>query len=152
MSQRIIPVDQLSQLEGRELGSSGWHRVTQDEVNQFAQATHDTYWIHTDPERARKESPFKTTIAHGFYTLSLCAHMMQQVLKVEGAKVTINYGANRVRFPAPVPVGSQIRGGVTLTKVEKVEGGLQVTVTVTVEREGEAKPACVAELLTRYFL
>jgi acyl dehydratase len=152
MPPRIIPVDQLSQFVGQELGTSSWHLVTQEEVNQFAEATHDTYWIHTDPERARKESPFKTTIAHGFYTLSLCAHMIQQVLKVEGAKITVNYGANRVRYPAPVPVGSQIRGRVTLSKVEKVEGGLQVTVTVTIEREGEAKPACVAELLTRHFL
>ena len=152
MPPRIVPVDQLSLLEGQELGSSGWHRVTQEEVNQFAQATHDTYWIHTDPERARKESPFGTTIAHGFYTLSLCPHMVQEVFKVEGAKITINYGVNRVRFPAPVPVGSQVRGRVTLTKVEKVDGGLQSTLTVTIEREGEAKPVCVAEMLARFFL
>ena len=152
MPPRMIPLDQLSQLEGQELGSSSWHRVTQEEVTQFAQATHDTYWIHTDPERARKESPFGTTIAHGFFTLSFCAHVLQQVFTVEGAKMTINYGVDRVRFPAPLPVGSEIRGRVTLTKVEKVSGGLQATTNVTIEREGEAKPVCVAELLIRFFL
>ena len=152
MPPQIVSVGELSRLEGQELGRSDWHRVTQDEVNAFAQATHDTYWIHTDPERARKESPFGTTIAHGFYTLSLCAHFIQQVFTVEGSKMTINYGLNRVRFPAPLPVGSRVRGRVALTKVEEVPGGRQCTVTVTIEREGEAKPVCVAEQLMRYFL
>ena len=152
MPPRIIPLDQLAQLEGQELGCTDWHRVTQEEVNQFGLATHDTYWIHTDPERARRESPFGTTIAHGFFTLSFCAHVLQQLFTVEGAKMTINYGLNRVRFPAPVPVGSQIRGRASLMKVEKIEGGLQAAVAVTIEREGEAKPACVAEQLIRFFL
>ena len=152
MPPKVIPVSEISQFEGQELGITNWHRVTQDEVNAFAHATHDTYWIHTDPERATKESPFGTTVAHGFFTLSLCAYFIQQVFTVEGAKVTINYGVNRVRFPAPLPVGSQVRARVTLTKMEEVSGGRQCTTTVTIEREGETKPVCVAEVLFRYFL
>lgn len=148
----VIPVGELARFEGQELGRSNWHLVTQEEVNAFAQATHDTYWIHTDPERARTESLWRTTVAHGFYTLSLTAHFLHQVFTVEGAKVGINYGVNRVRFPAPCPVGSKIRGRVTLTKVEEVPGAVQCTVILTIEREGEIKPVCVAETILRYYL
>jgi len=152
MPPQVISVQEVSQLEGQEVGITTWHRVTQEEVNAFAHATHDTYWIHTDPERARKESPFGTAVAHGFFTLSLCSFFIQQLFTVEGARMTINYGLNRVRFPAPLPVGSQVRGRVTLTKVEEVSGGRQCTATVTIEREGHTKPVCVAEVLFRYFL
>lgn len=152
MPPKGISIGELPRLEGQELGISEWHRVTQEEINAFAHATHDTYWIHTDPERARKESPFGTTVAHGFFTLSLCVYFIQQLFRVEGAKMTINYGVNRVRFPAPLPVGSRIRGRATLTKVEETSGGPQCTVTVAIEREGEGKPVCVAEVVLRYFL
>ncbi len=152
MPPQVISVQEVSRLEGQEVGITTWHRVTQDDVNAFAHATHDTYWIHTDPERAREESPFGTTVAHGFFTLSLCSYFIQQLFTVEGATMTINYGLNRVRFPAPLPVGSQVRGRVALTRVEEVSGGLQCAATVTVEREGEGKPVCVAEILLRYFL
>ncbi len=150
MPPQVVSVDELSRLQGQELGITNWHRVTQEEVNAFAQATHDTYWIHTDPERAKKESPFGTTVAHGFFTLSLCAYFIQQLFTVKGTKMMINYGMNRVRFPAPLPVGSQVRGRVSLTKVEEVSGGRQCTSTVTIEREGETKPVCVAEVLLRF--
>jgi acyl dehydratase len=152
MPPQVISVQEVSRLEGQEVGITTWHRVTQEEVDAFAHATHDTYWIHTDPERARKESPFGTTVAHGFFTLSLTAYFLQQVLAVEGAKIAINYGVNRVRFPAPCPVGSQIRARVTLTKVEEVPGGIQCTVSFTIERDGELKPVCVAEKIIRYYL
>ena len=152
MSPLVIPVGELARFEGEELGRSNWHLVTQEDINAFAQVTHDTYWIHTDPERARKESPWGTTVAHGLYTLSLAAHFLRQVFTVEGAKLVVNYGLNRVRFAAPCPVGSRIRGRATLTKVEEVPGGVQCTVTLTIEREGQVKPVCVAEEVLRYVL
>jgi acyl dehydratase len=136
---------------GRDLGYSDWILVDQDRVDAFAEATEDRQWIHVDPERA-KAGPFGGTIAHGYLTLSLLAPFMGDLLHVEGVRMGVNYGANRVRFPAPVPVGSRLRAHGELAAVQEVnDGGLQLTVLVTVEREGGGKPVCVAEKLVRLY-
>ena len=134
---------------GLELGPSEWQEVTQEQVNAFADATGDHQWIHVDPERAAA-GPFGGTIAHGFLTLSLIPSFTFQLMHVEDASNAINYGVNKVRFPAPVPVGSRVRGSYRVDDVSDVPGGVQVTTTVTVEREGGEKPVCVAETVTRY--
>ena len=135
---------------GDHLGYSEYHTVTQEQVNLFADATGDHQWIHIDVERA-KAGPFGGPIAHGYLTLSLAPVLLAQVLQVDGVAMGVNYGANKVRFPAPVPVGSNVRIGAVLKDVEDVTGGLQVTVEATFEVEGAAKPSCVAELLFRYY-
>ena len=135
---------------GEHLGYSGYHTVTQEQVIKFADATGDHQWIHLDVERA-KAGPFGGPIAHGYLTLSLAPVLLAQVLKVEGVTMGVNYGANKVRFPSPVQVGSNLRVGAELVKVEDVAGGLQVTVEATFECEGAAKPSCVAELVFRYY-
>lgn len=135
---------------GDHLGYSEYHRVTQEQVNLFADATGDHQWIHIDVERA-KAGPFGGPIAHGYLTLSLAPVLLAQVLQVDGVAMGVNYGANKVRFPAPVPVGSNIRIAAVLKGVEDVTGGVQVTVEATFEVEGAAKPSCVAELLFRYY-
>jgi acyl dehydratase len=135
--------------KGESLGFSEWHKITQEQVNAFADATGDHQWIHVDPERAAA-GPFGGPVAHGFLTLSLAPMLVAEVLEVADAAVTINYGLNRVRFPAPLPVGSRVRADVTCTAVDDVPGGLQATFTVTFEREGGGKPVCVADLLLRY--
>ena len=135
---------------GEHLGYSEYHRVTQEQVNLFADATGDHQWIHIDVERA-KAGPFGGPIAHGYLTLSLAPNLLAQVLQVEGVAMGVNYGANKVRFPAPVPVGSNVRIGAQLKAVEDVSGGLQVTIETTFEVEGASKPSCVAELLFRYY-
>lgn len=137
-------------LLGATLGPTEWHEVTQSRVDAFAEATGDHQWIHVDPERAAA-GPFGSTIAHGFFTLSLCATLLGEVLRVDGYELTVNYGVNRVRFPAPVPVGSRVRGRFTVVSVEAVSGGDQAVVEATVEREGADKPVCVAELVLRFF-
>ncbi|WP_199254899.1 MaoC family dehydratase [Mycolicibacterium mengxianglii] len=143
-------VDELVAAKGEELGSSEWVTISQDEVNMFADATGDHQWIHVDPEKAAS-GPFGTTIAHGFMTLSLLPRLMHQIYTVKGIKLAINYGLNKVRFPAPVPVGSKVRGTSTLTDTQDIgQGTVQVTVTTTIEIEGAAKPACVAESILRY--
>ena len=124
--------------------------VTQERVNQFADATGDHQWIHIDPERAAAESPYGTTIAHGYLTLSLSNMFLPTLITVEQISMGINYGANKVRFPSPVPVGSLIRVGAELTSVDEITGGVQAAITITVEVEGSPKPACVVESLTRY--
>jgi acyl dehydratase len=134
---------------GRELGTSGWLEVTQDRVNQFADATGDHQWIHVDPERA-KAGPFGGPIAHGYLTLSLSNALLPEIVEVRGVSMGVNYGANKVRFPAPVPVGSRIRARATLAAVEDVPGGIQTTMVVTIEVEGGEKPACVVESLSRF--
>jgi acyl dehydratase len=136
-------------LLGASLGPTAWHEVTQGRVDAFAEATGDHQWIHVDPARAAG-GPFGTTIAHGFFTLSLCATLLGEVLHVEGYGLTVNYGVNRVRFPAPVPVGSRVRGRFTVLSVEAVSGGDQAVIEATVEREGGEKPVCVAELVLRF--
>src|SRR6476620_5465339 len=130
---------------GREVATSDWLEVTQERINQFAESTEDRQWIHIDPERAASESPFKTTIAHGFLTLSLLSVLAKSAISVGGVRMGINYGLNRVRFVSPVPAGARIRGRFTLAVMEEIKGGVQSTWNVTVEREGSDKPCCVAE-------
>jgi len=139
----------IADLAGREL-VSGWRELEQARVDLFGQATDDLQWIHVDPERAA-EGPFGSTIAHGFLTLSLVVPLFEEALPpLEGYALTVNYGLNRVRFTAPVPVGSRIRGRFLIAAVEEVPGGDQLTVAATVEVEGSDKPACVAEALFRF--
>ena len=139
---------ELKELAGQEVGMSEWFPVTQELIGQFADVGQDRQWIHVDIERAKKESPFGTTVAHGFLTLSLVVRLWNEVAP-EAPGVTLNYGLNRVRFPAPVPAGSRIRGRFRVEAVEEVPGGRQATVAATIEREGSEKPVCVAELLFR---
>lgn len=142
--------DELKAKVGSHLGYSSWHTVTQEEVNLFADATADHQWIHVDPARA-KTGPFGTTIAHGYFTLSLAPVLLAEIMTVDGPRFAVNYGLNRVRFPAPVPVGSKLRCGAELESVEDIEGGCQVELKLTFEVEGSAKPSCVANVLFRYY-
>jgi acyl dehydratase len=135
---------------GTELGVTDWHEVTQAEVDAFADATGDHQWIHVDPERAAR-SPLGGTIAHGLFTLSLAPAMTSALLSFEGFAFALNYGYNRVRFPAPLPVGSRVRMRAKLAAVEDIAGGAQITIVQTFEREGEDKPVCVAESLARVY-
>ena len=144
-------IDEIKALKGKHLGHSEWLEIDQDRVNAFADATLDHQWIHVDRERAEKESPFGTTIAHGYLTLSLVPHLYHQVLEVKDVKMTINYGLNKLRFPSPVPVGSKVRMGVEVDEVEEVKGGVQCVMKCTTEVDGGDKPAMVAELLFRYY-
>jgi acyl dehydratase len=137
--------------KGETLGSSDWVEITQEQVNTFADATGDHQWIHVDVERAKKESPFGGPIAHGFLTLSLVPMLSWQVYTAEGAKMGVNYGSNKVRFPAPVPVGSKIRATLVLTDASMVGEAVQAVVTCTVEIEGGSKPACIAETVSRIY-
>ncbi len=148
MTSTTTTIAELPSLKGQELGTSDWYEVTQDAVNLFADATGDHQWIHVDVERAKKESPFGGPIAHGYLTLSLLVPLVAQTYTVTDAKMGVNYGLNKVRFPAPVPVGSKVRARVTLKDVEEVAGGLQNTLSVTIEREGGDKPVCIAEWVT----
>jgi len=151
MSPRVINgVDELKSLVGEHIGYSDWVEITQDQVNQFADATGDHQWIHVDVERA-KEGPFGGPIAHGYLTLSLGPVLQTQVFRLEGFTMGVNYGANKIRFPAPVPVGSKLRLGVKLLSVEDIAGGVQMVSEFTFEVEGAAKPSCVAEVLLRSY-
>jgi acyl dehydratase len=134
---------------GTHLGYSEWLEITQERVNLFADATGDHQWIHVDPERA-KDGPFGTTIAHGYLTLSITNQLFPQLMRVPGATMGVNYGANKVRFPAPVPVGARIRMGCEIVDTEDVPGGVQVVTRNTVEVEGGDKPACVVEAISRW--
>ena len=138
----------VADLVGAELGPTDWLQVTQARVDEFARATDDPQWIHTDPERAAA-GPFGGTIAHGFLTLSLCVPFLYELMPDRGFALSVNYGVNRVRFPAPVPVGSRIRASFRLESVAEVSGGEQAVIVATVEREGAEKPVCVAELVVR---
>jgi acyl dehydratase len=142
--------DSLRAAVGQHAGYSDWHVVTQEDINLFAQATGDHQWIHVDLERAA-QGPFGTTIAHGYMTLSLIPMLAAQVSRVDGVKMGVNYGCNKVRFPSPVPSGSKVRAGVQLKSVEDVPGGVQVINEVTIEREGGDKPCCVAETVSRVY-
>ncbi|WP_329574846.1 MaoC family dehydratase [Streptomyces sp. NBC_01361] len=144
-------VDELRAAVGEQLGYSDWVEIEQKRIDQFAEATGDHQWIHVDPERA-KEGPFGTTIAHGYLTLSLLPLFGPQLIRVDGMKMGVNYGTNKVRFPAPVPVGSRLRATAKITGVDDVPGGVQVSVAFTVERDGGDKPVCVAESVSRYYL
>jgi acyl dehydratase len=145
-----LRVDDLESRVGQELAVSPWFEIAQDRIDLFAKATEDYQWIHVDRERA-KGSPFGGTIAHGFLTLSMLPKLSETALEITGRKMGVNYGVNKVRFPAPVPAGAKIRGRFTLAKVEKVEGGVQTTWNVVVEREGGAKPVMVAETVSRHY-
>jgi len=149
-SKTTTTLAELPSLKGQQLGVSEWFEVTQDRVNTFADATDDHQWIHVDTERAA-ESPFGGPIGHGFLTLSLFVPMWSQILHVTDVTMGVNYGLNKVRFPAPVPVGSRIRLVATLLDVEEVKGGLQLTASGVIEREGSDKPVCVLESLTRLY-
>lgn len=140
----------LEPLVGQSLGTSEWLEVDQQRIDQFAEATNDHQWIHVDPERAAS-GPFGTTIAHGYLTLSLLIPLWSELLTVRSVTSAVNYGLDKVRFPAPVPVGSKIRASATLAKLDTFDGGAQLTVDVVVEREGGSKPVCVARPIFRFF-
>ncbi|WP_433193680.1 MaoC family dehydratase [Nocardia sp. CA-107356] len=140
-------IGELEQAVGTHLGYSEWHTVTQEQIDLFAEATGDHQWIHVDPERAA-QGPFGTTIAHGYLTLSLLPLLVSQVYRVDGLKMGINYGCNKVRFPSPVPSGSRVRASVELAEIKPTGAGFQVMARVTIERDGGDKPACVAEALS----
>jgi acyl dehydratase len=147
----VVDLADLGGLVGREVATSDWLVVTQDRINAFADATGDHQWIHVDPERASAETPFGATIAHGFLTLSLLSTLMRDALTVDGPRMTLNYGLNRVRFVSPVPSGSRIRARVALASVDDKGDSIQATWTVTIERDGSDKPAVVAEWIVRYY-
>jgi acyl dehydratase len=146
----INGLDELKSKVGEELGVSDWIDVTQEAIDAFADATGDHQWIHVDPERA-KDTPFGGTIAHGLYTLSLGPQLSYSLFEVQGVAFGLNYGYNKVRYPAPLPVGSKVRMRATLTSADDIPGGLQMTITQTFEREGGDKPVCVAESVSRIY-
>lgn len=147
---RLVPFADLESIVGQEVGVSPWHQITQSQVNKFAEATGDHQWIHVDVERATKE--LGAPIAHGYLTLSLLPHMMMETLDVQGGRMSINYGLNRVRFAAPVRAGDRIRARFTLAALEDFAGGIQLTWHALVEIEGQHKPACVAEMIARRYI
>ena len=147
----VLELGDLGGLVGCEVATSDWLVITQDRINAFADATGDHQWIHLDADRARAETPFGMTIAHGFLTLSLLSALMRDALTVNGPRMTLNYGLNRVRFVSAVPSGSRVRARIALGKIEDIGDSIQATWSVTVEREGGDKPAAVAEWIVRYF-
>ncbi|MFE7277805.1 MaoC family dehydratase [Streptomyces sp. NPDC057623] len=151
MSAKTITFDELPAMKGESLGTSDWFRIEQDRIGRFADATDDHQWIHVDPERA-KDGPFGAAVAHGFLTLSLLIPLWSQVFEVTDATTSVNYGLNKVRFPAPVPAGAEIRLTGTVTDVEEVAGGaVQITADVVLEVRGGAKPACAAQPVFRFY-
>ena len=146
----ITGLDELKASKGQRLGTSEWHEVTQEAIDAFADVTGDHQWIHVDVERA-KETPFGGTIAHGYYTLSLAPMLVEQVMSLEGFAFAVNYGLDRVRFLAPVPVGSRVRVHVELRALEEIAGGAQIMLELTFEVEGGEKPACVAQTVSRVY-
>ncbi len=151
MTTNIDGIAGLKERVGQHLGYSNYVDITQEQVNTFADATGDHQWIHVDVERAKQESPFGGPIAHGYLTLSLGPTLAPQIMVVSGVKMGVNYGCEKVRFPSPVPVGSKLRLGAQLDKVDEIDGGAQVTMTFTYEVEGAVKPACVAQVVFRYY-
>ena len=145
----IYGIDQLEERVGQEIAVSDWLTVNQARIDSFAEASGDDQWIHVDGERSARESPYRTTVAHGFLTLSLLSRLLRDSIEVRGARLGINYGLNRVRFTGPVPAGSRVRARFRLASLEMIEGGVQITWNVAIEREGEAKPVLVAEWITR---
>jgi len=143
---------QLTAYVGKEMVSP-WRQVTQEEITTFADITGDRQWIHVDVERARRESPYGGTIAHGFFTLSLSSKLLREAVgAIEGTRMGINYGLNKVRFPSALPSGSMVRARCTLQRLDPADGGVQATWNVMIERDGSAKPCCAAEWLVRYLL
>ncbi|BBJ38008.1 MaoC family dehydratase [Streptomyces antimycoticus] len=151
MSITVNGLDELKKLAGSDLGTSEWIEVTQDRIDTFADATGDHQWIHTDPERAA-QGPFGAPIAHGYLTLSLFIPLFTQLLDVRGVTTKVNYGLNKVRFPAPVRVGSRLRLAARLSSVEDVPGGVQIAVDGTIEADGGTKPAAVVQSLSRFYV
>jgi len=152
MAARVVDsIGELQKLAGSEIGTTEWLTVTQERIGQFAEATEDRQWIHVDGERAQRESPYGTTIAHGFLTLSLLSWFLKQAIEVRGVQMGVNYGVNRVRFPAPVPAGARIRARVELKSAEAIPRGCEAAFLFTVEREGSRKPCCVAEWVVRFY-
>jgi acyl dehydratase len=153
MSPKILDSpDSLKDLIGQEIAITSWFNVTQERIHQFADATLDHQWIHVDVERARRESPFKEPVAHGFLTLSLLPHFMQEVLQIKrGVRLGVNYGLNRVRFVSPVIAGSNVRARIALQSIKEVPDGLEAVFNATLEVEGGARPCCVAEWVVRYY-
>ncbi|TFV68211.1 UNVERIFIED_ORG: MaoC family dehydratase [Bacillus sp. AZ43] len=143
--------DDLLAAVGSEVGVSHWLTVDQERIDLFAEATGDHQWIHVDVERAKAESPFGGPIAHGYLTLSLLVPLQKTVFRVDGTRLAVNYGLDKARFPAPVPAGARIRDRVEMVTATPVEGGVQVTFRHTIEQDGAAKPACVAESISRYY-
>jgi acyl dehydratase len=142
----------LKSFAGREIAVTDWFIVTQDRIQQFAEATEDRQWIHLDSERAQKESPYGSTIAHGFLTLSLLSHFMKQAIHIQsGIRMAVNYGLNRVRFPAPVRVDSMIRARVTMQTLNELSDSVEVIFSVCVEVQGTEKPCCISEWVVRYY-
>jgi acyl dehydratase len=151
MAQTVFEsLDEVRAAVGRELGTTDWLEITQERVDTFAEATGDHQWIHVDVERAQRESPFGGPIAHGYLTLSLSNLFLPQLVEVRGVSLGVNYGTGKVRFPAPVPVGSRVRGTARLAECDDIPDGVQTTITITVEVEGSDKPACVVESLSRW--
>lgn len=149
----IENLDALKDFVGREIGVTDWLQITQDRILKFAEATEDRQWIHLDPDRAKRESPYGTTIAHGFLTLALLSHLSEQALQVpSGVGMVVNYGLNRVRFPAPVLAGSSIRARFTLQSLKDSGNAHEATFSVVVEVQNQSKPCCVAEWVVRYYL
>ena len=146
----ISGLDELRQAEGDDLGTSEWHEVTQKAIDAFADVTGDHQWIHVDPERA-KATPFGGTIAHGYYTLSLAPMFTEQIFALQGFAFAVNYGLNKVRFPAPVPIPSKVRAAPKVKEVTDIPGGAQVVFEVSFERDGTEKPVCVAETVVRVY-
>ncbi|HYE88397.1 MAG TPA: MaoC family dehydratase [Vicinamibacterales bacterium] len=145
-----MTVDRLTEIIGQEMVSP-WRDVTQEHVTAFAEITGDRQWIHVDADRAARESPFGGTVAHGFLTLALASRLLRDAVgAIEGARLGVNYGLNKVRFPAPLPSGSRVRGRCTLLSADAVDGGVQATWRIVVERDGSLKPCCAAEWLVRY--
>ena len=142
----------LKQRLGQEVAISDWFAMPQERISQFAETTEDQQWIHLDAARAAAESPYKTTIAHGFLTLSMVSALLRNAIKLPKQRMGINYGLNRVRFMAAVPSGSRIRGRFVPTEIKDIEGGYQIVWTITIEREGSEKPICVPEWVRRYLL
>jgi acyl dehydratase len=150
MTTHVNSIDELTALIGTHLGYGEYQTVSQEQVNLFADATGDHQWIHVDPERA-KAGPFGGPIAHGYLTLSMVPVLLNGVMKVDGVTMGVNYGTNKVRFTSPVPVGSEIRAGATLSSVDEVTGGVQVALDVVVEVKDAPKPSCVAQVVFRYY-
>jgi len=150
--QVIENLDDLKSFAGREISVTDWLVVTQERIQQFAEATEDRQWIHLDRERAKRESPYHTTIAHGFLTLSLLSFLMKQAIQIKGGvRMAVNYGLNRVRFPSPVRADSKIRGRFTLLTLKEVANAFEAVFSVSVESEGSDKPCCAAEWVVRYY-
>lgn len=146
-------IDHFAQKVGQELGTSHWHTISQDDIDQFARVTNDEQWIHVDPERA-KSGPFGTTVAHGYLTLALIPGLMRTIFQINGQSMGVNYGSNKVRYPAPVPAGATVRARAKLLSVERTEAWAQAVIQVTIEQEShepQQKPGCVAEIVSRLY-